>query len=272
MEHKKQVLILYHSGAGSTKTIAEIFYKLLRKYSTDIVAINLDFEYKRLENYELLIFAFPTYHCSPSISMSEFIRNMPVYEVPKKAYALTTYGLYPGNTLREFSKMCQSRNINICGYTGYRSPATDGALLLSHITFMFNYEKRIINKLKTDIQLVEDIILDRVYRPSYPPFKLYSIFNYPNKVLGKRHKHRFSVLAEHCINCNKCISNCMRKCWSGQELPQHSVQNCEFCFRCVHHCPTSAIVLSTKTYKKSKLNESFYIKLKEKILEDLKEE
>ena len=37
---KPKVLIIYHSGAGSTKTIAEIFYEKLDIYSIDIDSVS----------------------------------------------------------------------------------------------------------------------------------------------------------------------------------------------------------------------------------------
>ena len=89
MENKRKILILYHSGAGSTKTIAEVYYKALYAHSTDIASINLDYDYKRLEGYDFIIFAFPTYHCSPSCSMMDFIKNMPVLKKAKKAFSLS---------------------------------------------------------------------------------------------------------------------------------------------------------------------------------------
>ncbi|WP_432664432.1 EFR1 family ferrodoxin [Wukongibacter baidiensis] len=266
MENKRKLLILYHSGAGSTKTIAEIYYKKLASHSIDITSIDLEYDYKKLMTYEFLIFAFPTYHCSPSHSMMEFIKNMPVFDEPKKAFVFTTCGLYSGNALREFIKKCSSKNLNINGYSVYRAPATDGALLLPSIPFMFNYEKNIDYKINTDIKKIEMIIKNDIDELKCPPFKLYTILNYPNKVLGKAFKHKLRLLKEYCINCNKCANDCIRKCWSViGEYPHHEMEKCEFCFRCVHHCPNGAIILSKKTRRKLKLDEKFYENLKEKI-------
>ncbi|PRR81051.1 EFR1 family ferrodoxin [Clostridium vincentii] len=265
MDNNK-LLILYHSGAGSTKTLSEIYFEKLNSYFVDINSIDLEYDYTKLENYDFLIFAFPTYHCSPSPSMMEFINNMPVFNEPKKAFAFTTYGLYSGNTLREFINTCSSKNININGYSGYRAPATDGALLLPPVSFMFSYEKNITTKIMADIKKIDAIIKSDANTVKCPSFKLYTILNYPNKILGKAHKHKLKLLKENCVNCNKCVNDCIRKCWTKIGVyPQFKVDNCEFCFKCIHHCPNGAIVLSEKTQKKIKLNEKFYSKLKEKI-------
>ncbi|MFT5873240.1 MAG: flavodoxin [Clostridium sp.] len=266
MDDKHKLLILYHSGAGSTKTIAEIYYKKLDSYFIDISSIDLEYDYKKLQNYTLFIFAFPIYHCSPSSSMMEFIENMPVLDETKKAFAFTTCGLYSGNALREFIKKCSSKNININGYSVYKAPATDGTLILPPIPFMFDFEKNIACKIKVDIKKIEEIIKTDTSKVQCPSFKLYTILNYPNKILGKTFKHRLQLSKENCVNCNKCANNCIRKCWNiVGGYPQYDVENCEFCFKCVHHCPNGAIILSSKTKTKIKLNEKFYENLKEKI-------
>lgn len=245
---------------------------MLSAYSVDIEPISLEYDYRKLQNFDFFIFAFPTYHCSPSSSMMEFIDNMPIFNKLKKALAFTTYGLYSGNTLRDFIKECSSKNIVISAYSEYRAPATDGALLLPSIPFMFKYEKKIAHKIKTDIGKIEEIIKSnfngKIYK--YPPYKLLSVFNYPNKVLGKAHKHKFRLLKDDCVNCNQCVDNCIRHCWiEGKEYPKYEINNCEFCFRCIHHCPYEAIILSRRTKTKPKLNDNFYSNLKQKIIEEL---
>ena len=270
MEYKHKLLILYHSGAGSTKTIAEIYYKMLDLYSTDISPISFEYDYNKLHDYNFIIFAFPTYHCSPSTSMKEFIKNIPVFDKPKKAFVFTTCGLFSGNALREFIKECSPKNISINGYSVYRAPATDGVLLLPPISFMFNYEKNIAYKIKSDIKKIEQIINTDTCISQCPSFKLYEILNYPNKVGGKAYRHKLKILKEKCVHCKKCADICIRKCWdTSGEFPQYERGKCEFCFKCVHHCPNGAIILSAKTKTKIKLNEKFYKNLEKKIINEI---
>lgn len=270
MNSKYKLLILYHSGAGSTKTIAEIYCEKLNPYYVDICSIDLEYDYKKLMDYDFFIFAFPTYHCEPSTSMLEFVRNIPVFSERKRAFVFTTCGLYSGNALRRFIRECSIKNITTCGYSKYRAPATDGVLLLPPIRMMFKYEKNITHKIRADIDRVKEIIETDIDKIEYPPFKLYTILNYPNKVLGKAYKHNIKLLEEYCVKCNKCINSCIRNCWrEGTEYPDYNVNNCEYCFRCVHHCPNEAIILSAKTRKKIKFNEKFYSNLKKEILQQI---
>lgn len=270
MEAVKRVLILYHSGAGSTRTIAEIYREKLTDYCVEISPINLEYDYEKLINFDLLILAFPTYHCSPSKSMMEIVQRMPVFENPTKAFVFTTYGLYSGNTIREFIKLCSSKNLYVCGYSAYRSPAADGTLLLPGLHFMYRFKKHIANKLKEDMNKVKNIVNNDSYKIKIPRFKFYSILNYPNKALGKLHKHKIYLQKDKCVKCNKCINDCIRKCWDINDgYPQFKIDNCEFCFKCIHHCPKEAIVLSPKTNRKKKLSEKFYDDYKQEIIKNL---
>ncbi len=265
MKDKPRVLIIYHSGAGGTQTLAEVYYKKLSMYLVDIQPIKLEYDYKSLNQYDFVIFAFPTYHCEPSTSMMDFIKNMPALHAATKSFVFTTCGLFSGNTLRIFIKKCKAKNIIVCGSAIYRAPASDGALLLPRVPFMFRYQKNIAYKVTSHIQKIKEYIKADSYEEKCPRFKVYTLLNYPNKLLGKAYKHKIRVLKERCINCNQCINNCIRRCWKkDDQYPSCEVKNCEFCFKCIHHCPTEAIVISESIVKKPKLNAKFYKALRDK--------
>lgn len=269
---KAKIMILYHSGAGSTKTISKIFYeKLSEFFLCDIEHISFEYNFNKLLEYDFIIFGFPTYHCEASKSMMDFINKTPELSQSKNAFVFTTYGLYSGNAERIFIKNCKGKNINVCGSNAYKAPATDGALLFPYMNFMFEYGKDVTDKIKNDINFIKNILESKNYNFNYiPSFKLYTILNYPNKLFGKMYKHNFLILADRCISCNKCVNRCIRNCWSSiKNKVVWDSSNCEFCFKCVHHCPSSAIILSKKTLNKPKLNSNFYKKIKDKLLQNM---
>ncbi|MCX7709678.1 MAG: flavodoxin family protein [Clostridia bacterium] len=271
MDKKTSVLILYHSGAGSTRMVAEIYHEQLHScYHTDLSSVSMDYDYERFLEYDYFILAFPTYHCDPSTSMMEFIKNIAASDKPKRAFAFTTCGLFSGNTLRIFIKECLNKNIIVEGSSVYKAPATDGTLLLPSINFIYKFEKDIADRIRKDIGRIRGLIETETSRIDWPRFKLYSILNYPNKVLGKACKHRIRLIKELCSNCNQCVRQCIRNCWmSGKDYPQYEITHCEYCFRCIHQCPKEAIVLSSNTVKKRKLNKEFYEHYKKEVLKQL---
>ena len=104
---KEKIAFLYHSGAGCTKTTAEILAKKLEKVF-DIDIKHIDYDYSLLSSYDVVILGFPTYHCEPSGSMMDFIQKIPIFENSIKAFIFTTYGLYRSEE-RRVGKECRSR-------------------------------------------------------------------------------------------------------------------------------------------------------------------
>lgn len=267
----KKILIIYNSGAGSTKTVAQIYQTLLSECEVDILPASLSFDFSMLNHYDLLIFAFPCYHNDISPFMYQFMKIMPKQTKKKKAFAFITYGLYAGNTLRTFISECVKKNIYIEDYADYRAPATDASLIFPPFKFIYSYERKIGKSIAKDINKVRSILLTK--NPSYklPRYKLYSILNYPHEKWGKKLKPQIKVRKETCTNCHLCVNSCPRRCWTiGDSYPVFNKSECETCYKCIHQCPAEAIILSKRTIKKKKMNTSFYKKWKDKILQEIK--
>lgn len=271
----KRVLILYHSGAGSTKTIAEIYREKLKDLSPDLMPLTLPFPYEILGYYDLIILGFPTYHGEAPHSMVQFVEKMPSSEPQKAAFLFTTYGLYPANSLYHLGKKLKEKNYALSFTAGYRAPATDAALLLPPMKPLFRYGKKTSKKLKTHLNHIRKCIVSSQVVEVNPRFRLHALLNYPNQYFGKRVTHQLMVNDTLCVQCNRCVHQCILKCWhrgSSSLVPVYDNTHCEYCFKCVHHCPSNAIMLSSKTKERPKLNQAFYQKRKEALLSCLNHE
>lgn len=268
----QKILIIYNSGAGSTKTIVDVYSTLLSEYQVDILGVSLSFDFSVLNNYNLLVFAFPSYHCDVSPLMSDFMNKMPKQTRIKKAFVFITYGLYAGNTLRIFIKKCMEKNIYVADYADYRAPATDGSLMLPSVKFMYRYENKIAINIIKDIENIKRILSVDSFKNKLPRFKLYSLLNYPSQLMGKKHKPQIKVREDVCICCNLCVKQCPRECWAiGNSYPIFDKSKCDTCYKCIHQCPKQALIFSDKTIQKRKMNTQFYLKWKDKILSDIRE-
>ena len=106
------ISILYHSGAGNTKLISELLYEQLKQtHEVEVHHIDSKFNNDYLSKFDLLIFGFPTHHAAPSLSMAEFINHLDKFDHRVKSFIFTTYGLYPGNSLRILAKQLNNKNI-----------------------------------------------------------------------------------------------------------------------------------------------------------------
>ena len=269
IENKKvKALILYHSGAGSTKFVAEMIKeKLSDVFEVELNHINSFYDNKKLDEYELVVLGFPTHHAEPSLSMKEYIDALSSFVKSKKAFIYTTYGLYPGNSLRIFAKQLQGKNFQILAFEEFKAPASDGVLLFSDkLRFMFQFEKEFNDKLNNFTEKIENY---KDIKPNtLPPYKWYVPLNDLIKPVGekiyKKYRHNMHIDAELCTNCNLCVKVCDRNAWSkGENTPSFDVEKCEFCLECVHKCPEKAIVFTEKMKDKPRLNRKFFKKIKE---------
>lgn len=266
--HNK-IIIIYHSGSGSTELISRVFSERLGGGNeVDIVKIKPDFDYNMLSSYDLVILGFPTYGFSPSFSAIEFVRNMPVMK-DTAFFLFTTYGLYNGNSIRILSDMLQKKNSLVIGYMQIRGPASDGVLLFPLMKFFFRYEKKVNEKINRAVGKVESFLLHRENITNIPPLRWYSpltrLFRRQlDRVDYRQYSSNLRVLEERCNNCNICVKNCIQGCWSeGEDHPYINPDNCEFCLKCVHNCPKKAIIFSDYMKDRLRLNKEFYRKIKE---------
>lgn len=269
----KKVLILFHSGSGSTRTISEIFRdKLSESYTVDMIQVGRSVDYRMIYDYDFVLFGFPTYHCRPSKSMLEFVDNMPVGGLRKTAFVFTTCGLYMANSLRILIKKLQERSVITAGFLQIKGPASDGALLYpASFHRMYKYEKKTRKKIEQAVSDMDDLIHSRSPRPRTPAYRWYVPINDVVGSFGEKvydgYRDSLHVLGEKCTNCNLCVQNCERGCWvEGEEQPSFDPVNCEFCLECVHNCPQKAVIFSEKMKDRPRLNKAYYQKLKAGLL------
>ena len=272
---QKKILIVYHSGSGSTRTISEILRdRLSNNYKVDFVKICPDFDYKKLSYYDLVLLGYPTYYFKPSLSTSEFVDNMLVFRNKIQFHIFTTYGLYSGNSIRTLVSILLQKNAIVIAYTQIRGPASDGVLLLpSFLKLFFRYERKAKIKVNKIIGEIKGFLKNPGKIPKIPLPRWYSPITglFSKQIHGidySAYKKNLKVLEDRCTNCTVCVGNCIRNCWTeGKDFPSISTNNCEFCLKCVHNCPTRAIIFADKMKDSPRLNKSFYKKLRQKTFQ-----
>ncbi|MCP3923883.1 MAG: hypothetical protein GY714_14995 [Desulfobacterales bacterium] len=274
----KKILILYHSGSGSTRLIGEIFgKKLLKEHHVDISEISKGFSYGIIDDYDFVIIGFPTYHCEPSNVVVEFVEKMPFFENPKKIFVYTTCGIYGGNGIRNLIKLLLKKNLVTTDYEVIVGPASDVSLMfstslskfLSKITYVLRYQVTALWKINTKVSIINKKIKSSKIKLKLPFYKWYVPLNDIAKYFGEKkydkYKDNIHLIEGRCTNCNICISGCVSNCWhNGNAYPEYKSDNCEFCLKCIHHCPDKAIAFSDGMKDKMRLNRKFYKRLEKK--------
>lgn len=245
-----KVLILYFSGVGNTKLVAEKIAGSLTGYcTTDAASIEKisDDISSHISNYDAMVIGFPTFHASPAKPIMDFVSRLCQIKKPIPTFLFTTCGLYSANALRIFAKESIKKNICPIYSKSYRCAATDGILLTPFMNIWFRHEKNLDSKIIKDCRSFINL-LNSTYKITLPPFKLYSILNFPNKLLGHHYSPTIHIHKKSCILCGRCISSCPESsiCKGENGYPVVQKDRCIHCYRCIHHCPKKALSLSSK--------------------------
>lgn len=248
----KKLLILYFSGVGNTKYVAEYMYLSIKKQCVvdirSIEEIDISFDFSQ---YNKIVLGTSTIHSEPAKPMKDFLKAIDSLKTPIPAFIFATYGLYPENVLRVFAELCIAKNIVPVSYSGYRCSATDGILLVPTINFFTKDEKYINKKIEKDIN---EFINEDKMNFNKPKYKWYGLLNYPNKWIGQHFHFKIFLHKKHCARCNKCVANCpvgaIKRDYLG--YPVIDRQKCINCYRCIHNCSDMALsLLKKKRHKKT---------------------
>ena len=244
--YRGKILILYFSGAGATKRVAQLMHRLLSQTcAVDIFSIESSAKLN-LNDYSALVVGTPVYHAaSPGIVTGYFDGIRPLAKATP-ALIFSTRGLCGLNTNRILAKQLRRKNIITIMDTAYRSPASDGSLIAPGIQRFFEFEPGLGRKVAKDCAAFLRLLQTRPLRGYIPRFQFGSVVNAPNKLAGQLIRLRIHLHRERCTKCGKCAANCpvnaITNDYSG--WPVIAKAKCMNCYRCVHHCPGLALSLS----------------------------
>lgn len=242
----KKILILYFSGVGATKRIAELMYNnLAQNCIIDIFSIE-NTNIPNITNYDALLIGVPTHHGAPPKMALNHLKTLPKSPEELPVFIYSTHGLTLLNTNRILSKALFSKNIVTVMDRAYRAPASDGTLITPFIKPFFEFEKNIENKLKSDCVNFLAILKDSTSTAYTPRFQLRSIINAPNRLAGQLITFKIHLRQDKCSKCEHCVVICPHAAFSldNSGYPSYHSKDCENCYRCIHHCPQSALSLN----------------------------
>lgn len=242
--NRKKLLIIYFSGTGNTRSVAEYMRKNMKKhcecdiFSTEKLPDDFD-----INHYKAAVIGFPTYHSQPAKPVMRWLskvkteKNIPVF-------LFTTCGLYSENSLRCFALEAVKHGLIPIKNSSYRCSATDGMLLAPNMEIWFRHENGLEERISSDC---EDFMgLLQIHAPCrIPAEKWYSVLNAPNKLMGMNYRHRIYFDHNRCTGCGKCVRSCPEGALAMTESKFRIIfsQKCISCLRCVHHCPSKALSL-----------------------------
>ena len=251
----KKVLIMYFSGVGATKIVAERMFTLLaRECETELFSIESK-EVPSMNEYDALVVGTPVYHGAPPKIVVRYFEMIPELTKKMPVFIYNTRGLSSFNTNRLLSRTLFRNKIVTVMDREYRSPASDGTVIAPFIKRFFEFEKNIEQKIDRDCADFLELLIRGEAQGYIPRFRFGSIVNAPNKWAGQLIVLKIHLHKEQCTRCGNCIEQCPHAALFAEKegYPFRNSKDCENCCRCIHQCPHAALSLSKRRVLKKQL-------------------
>lgn len=258
-----KILLLYYSGAGNTKYIANIIEnKLIEQNNIVKSKIITEKSINSLDNdFDILFLGFPIiFRDAPKLVYKIFEKlsgeNRPIM-------VFVTKGLYSGNALQYIHKISLENNFIPIGFLDILMPGTD---LLTYVIKANSFAEKIFTKIhspninrKINVfisKMDKNKSIKRIYTKWYTLLDNLIVKKLEIKA-DNDHKDwigKFIVNKENCIQCMKCINRCPRE---NIKLNNGIVfgMDCDVCLFCINNCPKHVISINQKTNNKVKYSE-----------------
>lgn len=243
------VLILYFSGTGNTKAVAEEFYRalILRDYTVEVHSMEEKF-YPPSYPYDFLIVGFPKYYEYPLLYALNYLdHNLKKREqiIPTLAYCTQS-----GHSLTDFSgleRLLRKKNHRLI--TSKSFPYANNLMIF---TMFSKTTPEVLKENKRIIKSQIDPLLDGFFlgkenkqKVTRPISILYHftavVFTKLMPIAGMKYSP-----SEECIGCKICACNCPRMNIRMVLNKPVFGRKCIFCMRCINACPVNAILYKGK--------------------------
>jgi ferredoxin/flavodoxin len=265
-ERARSAAILYFSGSGGTRLVAQLLGELLSdRLEARVASIEEPGARETAADSDLLVLLYPTYYLKPAPSMAEFAATLGPFDPPKPAYLLTTCELYTENSIRRLALALQRRGVAFAGSAVVHAPGSDVTLALPSglVPWWYRFERGLPGKLRAAADEIAaaasaEGAISRVPGPKwYTPFTQLVQVLFLNRFDAFRGRVR--ILEDRCTACGACADMCRRGAWSmAPKGPVHDKDRCELCGRCMHRCPGGAIVLLKALKDNRRLDAGLY--------------
>lgn len=250
-----QFIIIYFSGTGNTKLIAEQIKKRLSNAEHDVKLISIEDKTGLSKiNFEgtIIGFGFPVYKFTYPDNLNKALININELATNNKYFLFSTYTRFAADALYDFSKQLDRNNFTLISQAEFKCPSCG----ISARFPVDDYEYQSVMFFEDDIGKKIDRFVNEIIN-NYDVKKIIrqkkSVLSYLKKEIVKNIEiTKYPRLA---IDANKCTvcGLCTRKCPDSNLIMMQSridiIDNkgCLHCLRCINHCPQNAITFGILT-------------------------
>ena len=253
MDHLNEVnrvRLIYFSGTGGTKKIAEAFEKELKHRGLDVMVKNLGesaLEKKeiqpeqKIKDIDLNLLVFPVYALDTPKPVYDWIGSLAGHEARSKAAVISVSGggeLWPNTGCRNgCCEALEGRGLRVVYDRMMCMPANVLVGMNDHAAMWLI--KVIPQKVS---QIVDELLEGKVSRTHYKKGFVRNWISRSERENSGKFAQGFEI-SDGCTNCGWCALNCPM---SNIEMSEQTskpifLDRCIICTRCIYGCPAQAI-------------------------------
>jgi len=264
-----KIQVLYYSGAGNTKFIANSIENKLSERNHIVKSIRVtEKSIPLLDNdFDVLFLGFPVFFRNAPALIYKVFEKLPGGNRPIMVFI--TKGLYSGNAYKYIHKRSLENNFIPIGFIDLLMPGTD---LLTAVIKKNSFAEKFFTGIHSkNIHKKVNKFVDKMGKNKRIKSVYTKWYTFLDNLIVKKieikadndHKDwigKFTVNNKDCIKCMKCINGCPR----GNIKLNTGILfgiNCDTCLYCINNCPKYAINICETTIDKVKYSEEVINKL-----------
>ncbi|MFA5859881.1 MAG: EFR1 family ferrodoxin [Elusimicrobiota bacterium] len=239
-----KVLILYFTGTGNSKRIADIVKDVFTEIGREVTLASMTvFSPEDVSEYPLIGIVYPVYAFDAPRYVQRFIRMLPPAAQGTKTFLITAAAGQEGWALVNPRKLLEKKGYEVCNTAVVMMPE-------NWVTFVDPPVGSVLEKILTAgekrvKEIVRDFICGNNYKKSLALHGIKKVvfgfvrFAFHN--IGIKRLWMYFRVNNKCTSCGICAQQCpVNAIKMVDEKPQWS-RLCEQCMRCMNLCPEQAV-------------------------------
>jgi len=248
------MLILYFSGTGNTKHVAESFGQKMGAKCFSIEE-NVDFS-AEIKAHDTISFCYPIYNSRVPRIMRIFTHDYMADLIGKKIVILVTQQAFSGDGARVFTDLFAVGAVDVIYAEHFNMQQNMGNIPIWSVLFKPSEKtnQRFIKNTDKKLNIVcEDIKNGIVKKRGFSKLSIYLGFiqgkpwqRDTSEVMPTRLELKLTEgvrIHEECTACNLCVGFCPMKNLMNCDGEIRHLNNCTLCYRCLNFCPQKAITV-----------------------------
>jgi flavodoxin/ferredoxin len=248
--------IFYFSGTGNTWWVGKQIAEELQERGCLAQPISIEQEtdaevQELIEKADMVGIGYPIYGSDAPLIMQEFVENLPAVTVQKPMFIYVTQAAWSGDGAYFMRKLIEAKGYQIRWAVHFNMPNNINVDFGWGMTMLLKLlQAKLPNAAERAAKLAQRIIDNKAWIMGKSPFLS---FGWTQRIPYKKgfdafHKNIWSVDAEKCTSCGRCVRLCpVDNITLVNGLPQFS-DRCNVCLRCFNYCPELAILAYKRPY------------------------